>query len=159
MNVSDPLNDPLNDPLDSPPSSEKNVILGFTDEPLKLNWTMRDSVPLLSIPNNSISFQNSSKVIMRITPEGRLEKGEGLSDDEVSVQLFEVCQKVFGGKLKDLEDRLARESARVDWLEDHALAQHSTYISISDLGSHYNGFPGSFRAAVDRAMDKKENPL
>lgn len=54
--------------------------------------------------------------------------------------------------------KLAEESARLDWLERHALAQHSTYVSISDLGAHYNGFPGSFRAAVDRAMDKKENP-
>ena len=49
-------------------------------------------------------------------------------------------------------ERLAKDKARLDWLEAHALPQHSPYISISDLGRHYNGFPGSFRAAIDAAM-------
>ena len=45
-----------------------------------------------------------------------------------------------------------RDTARLDWLQAHALPQHSPNISISDLGRHYNGFPGSFRAAIDAAM-------
>ena len=49
-------------------------------------------------------------------------------------------------------ERLAKDKARLDWLEAHALPQHSPNISISDLGRHYNGFPGSFRAAIDAAM-------
>ena len=49
-------------------------------------------------------------------------------------------------------ERLAKDKARLDWLEAHALPQHSPNIGISDLGRHYNGFPGSFRAAIDAAM-------
>ena len=45
-----------------------------------------------------------------------------------------------------------RDTARMDWLQAHALPQHSPNISISDLGRHYNGFPGSFRAAIDATM-------
>ena len=51
--------------------------------------------------------------------------------------------------------KLAEESARLDWLERHAMAQHSAYVSIAELGKHYNGFPGSFRTAIDASM--KEN--
>ena len=47
---------------------------------------------------------------------------------------------------------LRKDKARLDWLEAHALPQHSPNIGISDLGRHYNGFPGSFRAAIDAAM-------
>ena len=50
------------------------------------------------------------------------------------------------------EADLAKERARLDWLQEHALAQHSEGISISKLGRHYNGFPGSLRAAIDAAM-------
>lgn len=53
------------------------------------------------------------------------------------------------------EAELSTERARLDWLQKHALAQHSESISISKLGKHYNGFPGSFRAAIDATM--KEN--
>ena len=49
-------------------------------------------------------------------------------------------------------ERAEADKARLDWLEAHALPQHSPNISISDLGRHYNGFPGSFRAAIDAAM-------
>ena len=45
-----------------------------------------------------------------------------------------------------------KDSARLDWLQAHAFAQHSTSVSISDLGRHYNGFPGSLRDAIDAAM-------
>lgn len=151
MNANDPLNDLT--------SGEAKTSLTFTDEPSKQNWTIRESSPLLSVPNTYTSFHDGSKEILRITREGRLEKGPHLSDDEVSVRLFEICKNTFGGKMKELEDQLEKtlkDTARLDWLERHALAQHSTYVSISDLGAHYNGFPGSFRAAVDRAIHKEE---
>ena len=51
-----------------------------------------------------------------------------------------------------IDAELAKERARLDWLQEHALAQHSEGISISKLGKHYNGFPGSLRAAIDAAM-------
>ena len=52
----------------------------------------------------------------------------------------------------EAEAELTAERARLDWLQEHALAQHSEGISISKLGKHYNGFPGSLRAAIDAAM-------
>ena len=63
-----------------------------------------------------------------------------------------------GEREADLLGKLERakaDTARLDWLEAHALPQHSPNISISDLGRHYNGFPGSFRAAIDAAMKEE----
>jgi hypothetical protein len=69
---------------------------------------------------------------------------------------------VFASFARELETELAAmtaraekaeaDTARLDWLDAHALPQHSPNISISDLGRHFNGFPGSFRAAIDAAM-------
>lgn len=68
-------------------------------------------------------------------------------------------------RLNDANDQLAlqvtaleRDKARLDWLESHALAQHSHFVSISDLGRYYNGFPGSLRAAIDAAMSEANEP-
>lgn len=57
-------------------------------------------------------------------------------------------------EMAGLEAELAKEKTRLDWLERHVLAQHSEYVSIAKLGRHYNGFPGSFRAAIDRSIEE-----
>lgn len=49
---------------------------------------------------------------------------------------------------------LERDKARLDWIEAHALAQHSHFVSISNLGRYYNGFPGSLRAAIDASRER-----
>ena len=67
---------------------------------------------------------------------------------------FSASATDYRNLARTLETELATERARLDWLEAHALPQHSPNISISDLGRHYNGFPGSFRAAIDAAMEE-----
>lgn len=57
-------------------------------------------------------------------------------------------------EMAGLEAELSKEKARLDWLERHVLAQHSEYVFIAKLGRHYNGFPGSFRAAIDRSIEE-----
>lgn len=58
-------------------------------------------------------------------------------------------------KLRACIAELERDKARMDWLEAHARAQHSNFVSIAEIGRYYNGFPGSFRAAIDAAMEGK----
>lgn len=55
-------------------------------------------------------------------------------------------------EMAGLEAELTKEKARLNWLERHVLAQHSEYVSIAKLGRHYNGFPGSLRAAIDASI-------
>jgi hypothetical protein len=94
--------------------------------------------------------------------------GEGLSVNAATQEAAKLLIASFEERIQEMVDaRVAAElvtmnvprrekaeadTARLDWLEAHALPQHSPNISISDLGRHFNGFPGSFRAAIDAAM-------
>ena len=71
---------------------------------------------------------------------------------EDNLAALEQCHDDNCRGLAKIADDLTAERARLDWLQEHALAQHSEGISISKLGKHYNGFPGSLRAAIDAAM-------
>jgi hypothetical protein len=106
--------------------------------------------------------------VLRITGDGRMLKGEGLSTEEATQEAARLLIASFEERIQEMVDaRVAAElvtmdvprrekaeadTARLDWLEAHALPQHSPNINISDLGRHFNGFPGSFRAAIDAAM-------
>ena len=78
--------------------------------------------------------------------EARVERAE--ADAAAYLKRAESFSKIGDEAETDLD----AERARLDWLQEHALAQHSEGISISKLGRHYNGFPGSLRAAIDAAM-------
>ncbi len=65
--------------------------------------------------SNNIIFFNGvdNQEVMRITPDGRLVKGPGLSDDAASLLFFDSCKKVFGNAADELGDlRAERDSLR-----------------------------------------------
>lgn len=64
--------------------------------------------------SHNIIFFNGmdNQEVMRITPDGRLVKGPGLSDDAASLLFFDSCKKVFGNAADELRDlRAARVEA------------------------------------------------
>ena len=59
------------------------------------------------------------KAVLIITPDGRLEAGEGLSHDEVSRELFKICSTYYGTRTAELEREnaaLRADKERLDWL-------------------------------------------
>jgi NAD(P)H-hydrate repair Nnr-like enzyme with NAD(P)H-hydrate dehydratase domain len=109
--------------------------------------------PELVSTDSSMTFHTANREVLRITNEARLVIGEGLSKDETTQEVAKLLIAAFEEQIQEMVDaRVAADTARLNWLEAHALPQHSPNISIFDLGRHFNGFPGSFRAAIDAAM-------
>jgi len=59
--------------------------------------------------NDTRIFSAPHKTVLIITPDGRLEAGEGLSNDEVSRELFKSCSTYFDARM----DALERENAEL----------------------------------------------
>jgi len=53
--------------------------------------------------NKTQIFTIGPKTVLIITPDGRLEAGEGLSHDEVSRELFKICSTYYGTRTAELE--------------------------------------------------------
>ena len=53
--------------------------------------------------NKTQIFTIGPKTVLIITPDGRLEAGEGLSNDDVSRELFKICSTYYGTRTAELE--------------------------------------------------------
>ena len=53
--------------------------------------------------NKTQIFTIGPKTVLIITPDGRLEAGEGLSHDEVSRELFKICSTYYGTRTAELK--------------------------------------------------------
>lgn len=82
--------------------------------------------------HNIIFFSGmDNQEVMRITPDGRLVKGPGLSDDTASLLFFDSCKKVFGNAADELRDlRAAR--AEADDLRRYLNEEISTNSELGD---------------------------
>lgn len=87
---------------------------------------MADPVTLLHIPPSStamfsvadpsqvsITFSAANGPILTITPEGRLERGTGMSDDEASVRFFDVLSKSLPCWIMELRQRAEKAEAEL----------------------------------------------
>ena len=121
--------------------SEKvvDVVLSIIDQLRAENVTLRGAQKACEACDEPTAFEVRQLRARAARAEDNLAALEQCHDDN--------CRSVV-----KIADDLAAERARLDWLQEHALAQHSEGISISKLGKHYNGFPGSLRAAIDAAM-------
>ena len=60
--------------------------------------------------------------VLRITHDGRMIKGEGLSTEEATREAAKLLIASFEEQIKAMVDaRLAADTARMDWLEKEAL--------------------------------------
>ena len=68
--------------------------------------------------NKTQIFTIGPKTVLIITPDGRLEAGEGLSHDEVSRELFKICSTYYGTRTAELErENAALRTVLKRWLK------------------------------------------
>jgi len=111
------------------------------------NWLVNSSCTISSIPPNTITFHATNKEVFRITHDGRLVTGEGLSADEATREAAKLLIASFEGEIqKMVEKRIAAERERVRVLRD----------ALENLCDEQNGAPlctreTEWKEAIDKA--------
>lgn len=65
----------------------------------------------------TITFNQVGKTVLTITADGRLEPGEGMSDDEFTLAVFDTMARYLPGYLNELLTRAERAEAKLAALE------------------------------------------
>lgn len=112
---------------DGPADSANDPNPLFPTDGQSYHFPLYSEHQLISLPNsNTITFHSDcSKEIMRITPDGRLEKGAGMSDDEVSLKLFDICKNTFNAKMKELETCNRIGAERLEHMKEQLAAERA----------------------------------
>lgn len=84
-----------------------------------------------------LTFHNANREILRITPEGRLEKGEGISDDEMSQHFFNIIQSHFHSSVSQMREELETEKKKTNHAE-LALASYKKLLEDSEKTAEEN---------------------
>ena len=102
-------------------------------------------------PPNTITLHSANKEVLRITHDGRLVTGEGLSAEEATQQAAKLLIASFEEQIqKMVETRIAAEREKVRVLRD----------ALENLCDEQNGAPLCTREAEwKEAMDKADATL
>ena len=69
-------------------------------------------------PDSLLSFHQVNREVLRITQDGRMIIGEGLSTEEATQEAAKLLIASFEKQIQKMVDnRLAADTARMDWLE------------------------------------------
>ena len=69
-------------------------------------------------PDSLLSFHHPNREVLRITHDGRMICGEGLSKEEATQEAAKLLIASFDEQIQKMVDaRLAADTARMDWLE------------------------------------------
>ena len=85
--------------------------------------------------NDTRIFSAPHKTVLIITPDGRLEAGEGLSNDEVSRELFKSCSTYFDARMDALERENAELRNKIAALDRKSTRLNSRHVSESRMPS------------------------
>lgn len=115
------------------------------------NWLVNSSCTFSSIPPNTITFHATNKEVFRITHDGHLVIGEGLSSDEATREAAKLLIASFEREIqKMVETRIAAERERVRVLHE----------ALENLRDEQNGAPLCTRETEWKgAMDKADAAL
>ena len=73
-------------------------------------------------PDSLLSFNHANREVLRITHDGSMICGEGLSTEEATQEAAKLLIASFEEQIKAMVDaRIAADTARMDWLEKEAL--------------------------------------
>lgn len=109
---------------------------GMSTPETKLTVETTESVYLAG---SLLSFHNPNREVLRITHDGRMIIGEGLSKEEATQEAAKLLIASFEEQIQKMVDaRVTADTARMDWLEKEAL-EDWRIRSIN-------------RAAIDKAM-------
>ena len=97
-------------------------------------------------PDPSLSFNHANREVLRITHDGRMIKGEGLSWEEATQEAAKLLIASFKEQIQKMVDaRLSDDTARLDWL------QSSVNLHVNSIALR-----GDIRDAIDAAMTKED---
>lgn len=108
-------------------------------------------------PEYSLSFNHANREVLRITHDGRMIIGEGLSKEEATQEAAKLLIAAFEEQIQKMVDnRIADDTARFDWIESEA----GRNFLNSDLGNRwrewYMHWHGQYtyinRVSLDAAM-------
>jgi len=101
-----------------------------------------------SAPPNTITLHLANKEVLRITHDGRLVTGEGLSAEEATQQAARLLIASFEEQIqKMVETRIAAEREKVRVLREQ-LENASAYFAIRELGDPAKLLRGKIDAAL-----------
>jgi hypothetical protein len=127
----------------------------------------------ISFPYPSITFNNANREVLRITQDGRLIIGEGLSTDEATQVAAKMLIDAFDEQIqKMLDARAAAElvtmnvprrekaeadTARLDWLQNNKgqvgwTSGREPNLPVASTPSSFGVIGATVRAAIDAAM-------
>ena len=78
-------------------------------------------------PDPSITFHSANREVLRITHDGRMIKGEGLSTEEATQEAAKLLIAAFEEQIKAMVD------ARAEKAEDEAKQTINKYVNIQHL--------------------------
>ena len=116
-----------------------NTTLGTNTPKTKLTVQTTDGAYQ---PDSLLSFHNPNREVLRITHDGRMIKGEGLSWEEATQEAAKLLIASFKEQIQKMVDnRIAADTARLDWLQS-SISLHVNSIALR----------GNIRDAIDFAM-------
>lgn len=107
--------------------------------------------------DSSLTFNHADREVLRITHDGRMIKGEGLSWEEATQQAAKLLIASFKEQIQKMVDnRISDDTARFDWIESEA----GRNFLNSELGNRwrewYMHWHGQYtyinRVSLDAAM-------
>lgn len=95
---------------------------GINDDPMaaarEVYLQQRNTIEIPDVTSGSIQLSVASGVVLTITPDGKLVRGEGFaSDDAASVAFFDVLSKYLPCFVTELRARAERAEAEAAWLK------------------------------------------
>jgi hypothetical protein len=108
-------------------------------------------------PDSLLSFNHANREVLRITHDGRMIKGEGLSWEEATQEAAKLLIASFKEQIQKMVDnRLSDDTARFDWIESEAGRNFLNSDLSTNWREWYMHWHGSHtyinRASLDEAM-------
>jgi len=104
-------------------------------------------------PAPSLSFSHANREVLRITHDGHIICGEGLSVNVATQEAAKLLIASFEQEIKKMVDaRLAADTARLDWLEKSSYAKFYEGPCVWRINGDEKTDGDTLRDAIDAAM-------
>ena len=109
-------------------------------------------------PAPSITFHNANREVLRITHDGHIICGEGLSVNAATQEAAKLLIASFEKEIQKMVDaRLAVDTARLDWLQSNKgqvgwTSGREPNLPVASTPSSFGVIGATVRAAIDAAM-------
>ena len=120
------------------------------------NWLVNSSCTISSIPPNTITFHATNKEVFRITHDGRLVIGEGLSVDEATREAAKLLIASFEREIqKMVEKRIAAEHETTKQLRSELNYAKASEELYHDEGTQLREKVRVLRDALENLCDEQ----